>query len=190
MKTVLKFQRIKEKLLRFRILINVFIRKIIKIFLYLIAIIAFSYLFAELILPLIMKIISNGEIFNFGIAVFAPLAVTVAFSGLMYNRAKAVSSKSIRFRSIYLAERLLEASVNYTYCLVTSFICYLIVSEYSLNLNFSGTVRENQAFLIVFVPSFFFVSFVVEVLCIFHGMGIRVGGRRPKDVAMKIRRLV
>lgn len=50
-----------------------------------------------------------------------PLAILVAFSGLLYNRARAVGAGATkqRFRSLYAAERLLAAACFYVAGLVT-----------------------------------------------------------------------
>jgi hypothetical protein len=52
-----------------------------------------------------------------------PLGILIAFSGLMYNRARAVGTKTLkyRFRSLYAAESLLAAACFYLAAIVCAY---------------------------------------------------------------------
>jgi len=171
---------------RSRILAN----NITKILGFILALLVFSYLFAELGLTYILNQVSSGHIFNLGVAIFSPLAITITFSGLMYNRARGINSKVQRFRSLYIGERLFEASKVYTLCLLSGFICYLIISKFQLQLEFSESIGESKTALIMLIPMSFFASFCLEVLFSIKALGFQVGGRSPKTVAIKVRRLL
>lgn len=164
--------------------------KIAKILGHIIILAAFSFLFGELILTYILNQVSNSQIFNLGVAVFSPLAITITFSGLMYNRAKAINSKTQRFRSIYIAERLFEASKYYILCLLSGFICYLIISKFQLQLKLDGTIVESKASLIILPSMSFFMSFCIEIIFLIKALGFQIGGRTPNRVALKVRKLL
>jgi hypothetical protein len=108
----------------------------------------------------------------------------------MYNRARAINSKAQRFRSLYIAERLFEASKVYTLCLLSGFICYLIISKFQLQLKFSESIGESQTQLIILIPMSFFANFCLEVLFSIKALGFQFGGRSPKTVALKVRKLL
>lgn len=170
--------------------LRVLANNIAKILGFILALLVFSYLFADLGLSYILNQVSSGHIFNLGVAVFSPLAITITFSGLMYNRARAINSKAQRFRSLYIAERLFETSKVYTLCLLSGFICYLIISKFQLQLKFSGAIGESKAALIILIPISFFISFCLEILFSIKALGFQVGGRNPKTVAVKVRKLL
>ena len=63
------------------------------------------------IASIVFELIDSGQVFELGIAAITPLAITLSFSSLMYSRTRAINSKIHQFRSFYIAERLLTASV-------------------------------------------------------------------------------
>jgi|GEM_PF-6325974 len=174
----------------FRKVLCMLISAIMKLVKFLLISAIFVFLIAEPSFDYIFKQISSGQLFNLGIAVFTPLAVTITFSSLMYNRSRSVNSRLARFKSLYVAERLLEASKAYIIGLIFLFICYVITSKYNIDLNFSLPVKENWPVLIFLIVIFPLVSFLAEIFFVLKALGFEFGGRTPKFVAKKIRKLL
>lgn len=64
---------------------------------------------------------TRGELQTIGLALLTPLALLLGLANLMYNRARAIESKSNRFRSLYAAERLVFSCGAYALALVIGF---------------------------------------------------------------------
>ncbi len=73
----------------------------------------------------------NLKFQNLGLIVLSPLAILIAFSGLMYNRARAIDSPPQRFRSLYSAERALSACVLYLAALILGFAITVLLQPYT-----------------------------------------------------------
>lgn len=73
----------------------------------------------------------NLKFHSLGLIVLSPLAILISFSGLMYNRARAIDSPSQRFRSLYSAERTLSACVLYLAALILGFSITVLLQPYS-----------------------------------------------------------
>lgn len=64
---------------------------------------------------------TRGELQTIGLALLTPLALLLGLANLMYNRARAIESKSNRFKSLYAAERLVFSCGAYALALVIGF---------------------------------------------------------------------
>lgn len=65
-----------------------------------------------------------------GFVALTPLAVLIGFSGLMYNRTRAIETKPQRFRSLYAAERLMAACYYYLIAIAFGFVITVLLQPF------------------------------------------------------------
>lgn len=162
----------------------------IKTLILLIKLYAVVYIFGEIGLFFVADAINTGELFNIGVAAFTPLAILLAFSGLMYNRTRAIVSRSYQFRSLYIAERLFSATVSYLLALVTMFFCYLLAKKFNFVFSFESPVYQNYHSLLLLVPLSFFIAFCSSFVYAISATGYLFNGLRTVRFAIKVKRLL
>ena len=142
------------------------------------------YSFNE-IANIVFELIDSGQVFELGIAAITPLAITLSFSSLMYSRTRAINSKIHQFRSFYIAERLLTASVCYFLLLIASYFCYQLSIRHHIIINLNGTIVINYQSLIILIPMLFLLSYIFEIYHAIFAMKFSFfTGRATKAVAV------
>ena len=186
MKKFTFFENSKNKLKVFLI----YLKKIVEFFKYVIKLL---FLFFLLIYPcgqFILDSIDNHKLFNLNVITFTPLAITLSFSSLMFNRARSIDSKHHKFRSLYIAERLLSASSYYLLTLLAIFLCYQISIVYNFDINLKGNIVTNYKSSIIFLPIWFFLGFCADVFFLTTSLQMDIAGRLPKHFAYKVKKLL
>ena len=138
----------------------------------------------------VFEAVSAGKLFNIGIAAFTPLAILLTFSSLMYNRTRTIASKSHQFRSLYIAERLLSATISYFLTLVGMVFCYLIADKYNFVFNMDGALRHNYHSLLLLIPIMFFILFCFDLNFAISATKFEVSGKQTKFFARKVKKLL
>ena len=95
---------------------------------------------------------TNYQFKSIGFVVLTPLALLIGFSGLMYNRARAVGSRVARFRSLYAAERLMTSSCFYLVALVTGFIVTVFLQPFGA----ANTLPSRYVLFLIYTPVMLF----------------------------------
>lgn len=124
--------------------------------------------------------------------VLIPLAILIAFSGLMYNRARAVGDNAHkhRFRSLYAAERLMAASCFYLAALVCAFFAVATADFFVLIFKVSPPNIVKVRFTL-FGPAIVFVGWTMyEVSDTIRAIAPNGAYRRKIRVAKRIRSMM
>lgn len=143
------------------------------------------YLVLEIGQEAFLRYVKTDNLTHLGVASITPLAITLSFSGLMYSRVRAIESKKARFKSLYIAERLLVAAGYYLVALISMFLTYLIVVKYHLDVKLG-----DQIVRIYLIPFLFFVLFTMEMFAVLGCFDLNFSGRMTKFVALRVRRLL
>lgn len=144
-----------------------------------------AYYFGDIFTDLLLNFVKGDNLAELGIVSITPFAVTMSFSGLMYSRARAIESKRIRFRSVYIAERLLVAAGFYLISLILTFLVYQVAIKYNLESRLG-----DHLIVAYFFPFIFFVSFLIELFAVIGLLEFNFSGRLTKFVALEARRLM
>lgn len=111
---------------------------------------------------------------------FPVLAVLFGFSALLYNRSRALQSSAAQRRSLYAAERALQATILFVLGVGSAAIIATIISV--LGLDITNTPQSPRLLLLFFIPImlvvFSFGAFYLALRAISHGM-VRSIGLRP-----------
>lgn len=149
------------------------------------------YSFNE-IANIVFELIDSGQVFELGIAAITPLAITLSFSSLMYSRTRAINSKIHQFRSFYIAERLLTASICYFLLLIASYFCYQFVIRHHIIINFSSTIATaDYRSSVILIPMIFFLRYVFEIYHAIFAMKLSFFTvHATKTEAIKVKKLL
>lgn len=98
-----------------------------------------------------LMIIKFDKVHALGIYVLTPLAILIAFSSLLYGRARAVESEA---QSVCLAsaDRVFLGSIYYLVALVWAFVVTTIVIM--LKEDFGSNLFNNQILTLIYIPTF------------------------------------
>ena len=191
MKKIIKLLNKLSELLKFSFnLLQKIGKKLLKIVIFFLSLCIISYALGELVNP-VFELINTGQVFRLGIVVITPLAITLSFSSLMYNRTRSISSKTHQFRSLYIAERLLTASASYFLLLIASFLCYQFSVRHHIIINLNSTIATNYQSLIILIPMLFLLSYIFEIYHAIFAMKFSFfSDRATKAVAIKVKKLL
>ena len=126
---------------------------------------------------------------NYWPGTVVPLGILIAFSGLMYNRARAVGTKhqKYRFRSMYAAERLLAAACYYLAALVCGYFAAstadIVVAIFSVQASRAWEVRVS-----LFGPTVVLIGWaIIETWTTIRVVALNGAYRRHLRVARRVR---
>ena len=156
-----------------------------------ISLLILSYVLEEIIGP-VFELIKTGQIFRLGIAAITPLAITLSFSSLMYSRTRSINSKIHQFRSFYIAERLLTASISYFLLLIASYFCYQFAIRHHIIINLSDSIANaDYRSTIILIPMMLFLRYVFEIYHAIFAMKLSFfTPRTTKTEVIKIKKLL
>lgn len=156
-------------------LFRFFHRKIVSLFYYSVFLFGSTIFFGAL-----EYYLRNKEYIFLGGLCFPILAVLFGFSALLYNRSRALQSGTAQRRSLYAAERALQATILFVLGVGSAAIIATIISV--LGLDISNTPQSPWLLLLFFIPImlvvFSFGAFYLALRAISHGM-VRSIGLRP-----------
>lgn len=152
--------------------------------------VVFFFLIADPTLHTMLHLVESGKLFESTITLLVPLAATFSFSSLMYSRARSIKSKRYKLRSLYIAERSMIASGHYLACILTILLCYQLALKYNLDLSLSKSVLENPWGLILIPTLYFFLGYCFELYLAISALDYKINGRRTKNMARRIRKLL
>lgn len=155
--------------------INFLTRQIIKFFFFMIWALGATIFFGAM-----HTYLMRGEFLYLATLCFPILAILFGFSALLYNRSRALQPGPAQRRSLYAAERALQATVLFILGLATGAIIATIITE--LKLNILPPKAESYLLLIFFVPILLilnsFSAFFFSFRAISHGMVRLVNTRK------------
>lgn len=130
---------------------------------------------------------TNYQFNSIGFVVLTPLALLIGFSGLMYNRARAVGSRVARFRSLYAAERLMTSSCFYLVALVTGFVVTVFLQPFWD----ANTLPSRDVLLFIYTPAMLFGGWAFgELMFAIFAITPNPSFRNQRRVARYARRLL
>lgn len=136
------------------------------------------------------QIIHNTlDVSNYWPQAIVPLGILIAFSGLMYNRARAVGTKisRYRFRSLYAAERLLAAACYYLAALVCGYFA-ASTSDFFVLVFAIQPARAYEVKFVLFGPTIVLAGWsVIETWTTVRTIAPNGAFRRPMRVARRVR---
>ncbi len=142
-------------------------RRIVSCFFYLIFLFGSTIFFGALQHYLMLK-----EYVFLGGLCFPVLAVLFGFAALLYNRSRALPSGPAQRRSLYAAERALQATIIFVLGVGSAAIVATLTTY--LGLDISNTHQSPKLLLIFFIPImlvlFSFGAFHLALRAISHGM--------------------
>lgn len=147
--------------------VNLIVRQLIKLFFFLI-----WSLGATIFFSLIYHYLVRSEFLYLATLCFPTLAILFGFSALLYNRSRALQPGPAQRRSLYAAERALQATVLFALGLASGAIIATVISQLSINLR---TSESTTCLLLVFlIPILLilnsFSAFFFSFRAISHGM--------------------
>ena len=152
--------------------------------------VVFFFLIADPTLHTLFHLVESGKLFESTITLLVPLAATFSFSSLMYSRARSIKSKRHKLRSLYVAERSMIASGHYLACILTILLCYQLALKYNLDLSLSDPIMENPWGLVLIPTLYFFLGYCFELYLAIAALDYKINGRRTKNMARRIRKLL
>jgi hypothetical protein len=111
---------------------------------------AFFSSVAALLLVLV-HYVSLNQFQTVGFVALTPLAILIGLSGLMYNRTRSIEGRLQRFRSLYIAERLMLSCFYYLFALVLGFLITVILQLFS-----AASFPAHDLLLVLYAPSMLF----------------------------------
>jgi hypothetical protein len=156
-------------------IINFTIRQCIRLYFYLIfslgSMLFFSTMYHYIILNQLLELAK---------LCFPILAILFGFAALLYNRSRAIQPGPSQRRSLYAAERALQATILFLLGVATGTIIATITSELKIDM----TYRSGSSFLLltylipIMLVLYSFCSFFFAVRAISHGVVRYVGTRQ------------
>lgn len=130
---------------------------------------------------------TSYQLQSVGLVVLTPLALLIGLSGLMYNRARAVGSRVVRFRSLYAAERLMASSCFYLVALVWGFAVTVFLQPFDE----LKKLPSREVLMLMYAPVMLFSGWAFGEL-MFAVFAISPGpySRHPRNVVRKARRVL
>lgn len=148
-------------------IINFIARQIVRLLFFIIWALSATIFFGA-----IHHYLMRGEFLYLATLCFPILAILFGFSALLYNRSRALQPGPAQRRSLYAAERSLQATILFILGLATGAIIATVMSELKLNTLHPKT--ESYLLLIFFVPILLilnsFSAFFFSFRAISHGM--------------------
>lgn len=157
------------------------VRQLIKLFFFLIWSLGATIFFASM-----HHYLMRSEFLYLATLCFPVLAILFGFSALLYNRSRALQPGPAQRRSLYAAERALQATVLFALGLASGAIIATVTSQLSINLQ----TNESTTYLLLvyLIPILLilnsFSAFFFSFRAISHGMVKLVTTR---ELARKIR---
>ncbi len=144
------------------------------------------YISAFALLTVLYHYAAQYQFQTVGIIALTPLAILIGFSGLMYNRTRAIEAKPHRFRSLYAAERLMASCYYYLIAVVLGFIITVFLHPFAVEEHLPS--KDTLAAMYSPVILFYMMAFTELFLGVF-AVRPRPYSRYFKLVARRTKRL-